>query len=77
MSEGVHCVWFKRDLRVFDHAPLAKAVRAGRVLPVYRVEPDRAISLQGIVIHELARGWRHLYRFRILKNIAFIKIHSS
>jgi len=40
MNEEVHCVWFKRDLRVLDHAPLAEAVRAGRVLPLYLVEPD-------------------------------------
>ena len=40
ISEGLHCVWFKRDLRVLDHAPLAEAVRADRVLPVYLVKPD-------------------------------------
>ncbi len=34
----VHIVWFKRDLRVVDHAPLAGAARAGRVLPLYVVE---------------------------------------
>lgn len=40
MSEfPVHVVWFKRDLRVRDHAPLAAAARAGRVLPLYIVEP--------------------------------------
>jgi deoxyribodipyrimidine photo-lyase len=27
-------VWFKRDLRVFDHAPLASALRQGAVLPL-------------------------------------------
>jgi deoxyribodipyrimidine photo-lyase len=32
-------VWFKRDLRVHDHAPLSEAATAGRVLPVYVVEP--------------------------------------
>jgi len=32
-------VWFKRDLRVVDHRPLAMAVRAGPVLPLYIVEP--------------------------------------
>lgn len=33
-------VWFKRDLRVHDHAPLAAAVASGRpVLPLYIVEP--------------------------------------
>jgi deoxyribodipyrimidine photo-lyase len=32
-------VWFKRDLRLHDHAPLAEAVRAGPVLCLYVVEP--------------------------------------
>ncbi|MFW5833885.1 MAG: deoxyribodipyrimidine photo-lyase, partial [Pseudomonadota bacterium] len=40
MSAPVHLVWFKRDLRVHDHAPLAAAAAAGRVLPLYIVEPD-------------------------------------
>ncbi len=35
----VHIVWFKRDLRITDHAPLAEAARAGAVLPLYVVEP--------------------------------------
>ncbi|MEM0909023.1 MAG: FAD-binding domain-containing protein [Pseudomonadota bacterium] len=33
-------VWFKRDLRVEDHRPLADAARAGAVLPLYIIEPD-------------------------------------
>ncbi len=32
-------VWFKRDLRVEDHAPLAEAARRGPVLPLYIAEP--------------------------------------
>ncbi|MFN3593253.1 MAG: deoxyribodipyrimidine photo-lyase [Thiobacillaceae bacterium] len=32
-------VWFKRDLRVWDHRPLAAASREGPVLPLYIVEP--------------------------------------
>lgn len=32
-------VWFKRDLRVEDHAPLAQATACGPVLPLYVVEP--------------------------------------
>jgi deoxyribodipyrimidine photo-lyase len=33
--------WFKRDLRVHDHAPLAAACASGRpVLPLYIVEPE-------------------------------------
>ena len=36
----MHVVWFKRDLRVRDHAPLVEAARAGRVLPLYVFEPE-------------------------------------
>jgi deoxyribodipyrimidine photo-lyase len=32
-------VWFKRDLRLADHAPLAAAARAERALAVYLIEP--------------------------------------
>lgn len=32
-------VWFKRDLRVHDHRPLAEAAAIGPVLPLYIVEP--------------------------------------
>ncbi len=36
----IHVVWFKRDLRVVDHAPLAEAAACGPVLPLYVVEPE-------------------------------------
>ena len=35
----VQIVWFKRDLRCWDHRPLATAAARGPVLPVYVVEP--------------------------------------
>ncbi len=35
----VQIVWFKRDLRVEDHRPLAAAAEAGPVLPLYVAEP--------------------------------------
>lgn len=35
---ALHVVWFKRDLRLHDHAPLAEAARRGPVLPLYLVE---------------------------------------
>ena len=35
----VQIVWFKRDLRVHDHAPLAEAAGLGPVLPLYVIEP--------------------------------------
>ena len=33
-------VWFKRDLRLVDHQPLARALARGPVLPFYIVEPE-------------------------------------
>lgn len=36
---GLTIVWFKRDLRVADHAPLSAAVASGQVLPLWIVEP--------------------------------------
>ena len=33
-------VWFKRDLRLADHAPLREAARTGPVLALHVVEPD-------------------------------------
>jgi len=38
MAIGV--VWFKRDLRVSDHAPLVEAARSGPALLMYVVEPS-------------------------------------
>jgi deoxyribodipyrimidine photo-lyase len=37
---GLQVVWFKRDLRLHDHAPLIEASRAGLVLPLYVAEPQ-------------------------------------
>ena len=40
MSSPLNIVWFKRDLRIADHRPLAEAAKFGPVLPLYIVEPD-------------------------------------
>lgn len=40
MEQPVQCIWFKRDLRVLDHAPLARAAELGPVLPLYIIEPE-------------------------------------
>jgi deoxyribodipyrimidine photo-lyase len=40
VKQSVHIVWFKRDLRLFDHSPLVKAAQSGFVLPLYVVEPS-------------------------------------
>lgn len=39
-QSGTNVVWFKRDLRVHDHEPLARAAMAGPILPLYICEPD-------------------------------------
>lgn len=39
MTAEIQIVWFKRDLRVADHAALAGAAEHGRVLPLYMFEP--------------------------------------
>jgi deoxyribodipyrimidine photo-lyase len=40
MTDGLNIVWFKRDLRIADHRPLAQAAGAGLVLPMYIAEPE-------------------------------------
>ena len=39
MTSPLHIVWFKRDLRVQNHAPLVAACSAGEVLPLFAWEP--------------------------------------
>lgn len=39
MTTPLNIVWFKRDLRLADHLPLAMAAERGAVLPLYIVEP--------------------------------------
>lgn len=40
MNHPLHIVWFKRDLRIVDHRPLATAALQGQVLPLYIAEPE-------------------------------------
>ncbi|MEM9172370.1 MAG: deoxyribodipyrimidine photo-lyase [Pseudomonadota bacterium] len=44
-------VWFKRDLRVHDHAALCEAAREGAVLPVFVVEPRILGADDGDALH--------------------------
>lgn len=39
MTQRIGVVWFKRDLRTTDHAPLVHAATRGPVLPLYVYEP--------------------------------------
>ena len=39
--DAINIVWFKRDLRTNDHAPLLNASQQNTpILPIYVVEPD-------------------------------------
>ena len=40
MTQSINVVWFKRDLRITDHAPLFQAAQVGNVLSLYIVEPE-------------------------------------
>ena len=40
MTNPINIVWFKRDLRINDHAPIIEAARHGIVLPLYIIEPE-------------------------------------
>ncbi|MBO6918530.1 MAG: deoxyribodipyrimidine photo-lyase [Rhizobiaceae bacterium] len=40
MSANPNIVWLKRDLRLFDHAPLTQAASRGPIILLYIVEPE-------------------------------------
>jgi deoxyribodipyrimidine photo-lyase len=40
VKPSLEVVWFKRDLRAVDHAPLVEAAARGPVFPLYIVEPE-------------------------------------
>ena len=46
MTSPVQVVWFKRDLRVHDHAPLLEATRRGPVVCLYIYEPSLLCSAE-------------------------------
>ena len=57
-------VWFKRDLRLHDHAPLVQALQHGPVLCLFIVEPSlwRAPDAARQHYHFLLESLRDLYR---------------
>ncbi|WP_161880824.1 uracil-DNA glycosylase [Deinococcus alpinitundrae] len=40
-AQRVQVVWFKKDLRTHDHAPLLRAAERGPVLPLFIYEPEQ------------------------------------
>jgi deoxyribodipyrimidine photo-lyase len=56
LSKGISVVWFKRDLRLRDHAPLQQAINTRRpVLLLYIAEPDLLADP-----HYDVRHWRFI-----------------
>ena len=51
MPNNISCVWFKKDLRVSDHAPLYNAASLGYIIPLYIIEPDIIYSKDFSSIH--------------------------
>jgi len=51
MNDPVQLVWFKRDLRVDDHRPLAEAAQRGPVLGLYVYEPELHGSAEFTAAH--------------------------
>ena len=52
---ALQLLWFKRDLRIADHAPLAGATAAGPVVAVYVHEPEQQQAADRDLRHECAR----------------------
>lgn len=52
MTNPIHIVWFKRDLRVHDHAPLVHACKAGSVLPLFCWEPTVCLAPDYALQHQ-------------------------
>jgi deoxyribodipyrimidine photo-lyase len=54
MSQGANqCVWFKKDLRILDHAPLVEALKLGPVCCLYIYEPEIIHSAEFEAAHLL------------------------
>jgi len=63
-NEILNIVWFKRDLRTVDHAPLFNACKQGKVLPLFIIEteywklPDSS-RLHWFFIHDCLNELNH------------------
>ena len=72
-KEPIAIVWYKRDLRIHDHAPLSMAAnsqyRGIKVLPLYVVEPD-----YWKLPDSSARHWRFISHSLLELNQSLIKL---
>ena len=63
VREGLQVVWFKRDLRLEDHAPLAAAANGKPTVMLYVFEPELIQDP-----HYSARHWRFVTQSLIEMN---------
>jgi deoxyribodipyrimidine photo-lyase len=72
-KESIAIVWFKRDLRIHDHAPLSMATscrhKGIKILPLYVVEPD-----YWKLPDSAARHWRFISHSLLELNQSLIKL---
>lgn len=68
LKNMINVVWFKRDLRIEDHAPLSFASASGSVVPLYIVEPE--LWMQN---DTSSRQWNFVHDSLIELNQEFIK----
>ena len=75
----VQVVWFKRDLRVGDHAPLARAAEAGPVLALYLFEPELLASPEWAPMHGqfVAEALRELEQALAALGIRLVTRHGE
>ena len=59
LGQEIDVVWFKRDLRIRDHAPLVQALRDGRrVLLLHTYEPARTSHTPRPATRHLTFRWQ-------------------
>jgi deoxyribodipyrimidine photo-lyase len=72
-KEPIAIVWYKRDLRIHDHAPLSMAANSRhkgiKVLPLYVVEPD-----YWELPDSSARHWRFISHSLLELNLSLTKL---
>lgn len=72
MNKTTNIVWFKRDLRLHDHAPLSAAAQSGAVLLLYIIEPELWSQPDSS-----ARHWHFLYDSLVDLNAEITKNYDA
>ncbi|WP_373071434.1 deoxyribodipyrimidine photo-lyase, partial [Gemmatimonas sp.] len=76
---AVQLLWYKRDLRIADHAPLAGAIAAGPLVAVYVHEPEQQHAADRDLRHELVLhdALSELHASLHARGARLIELHGS